>query len=233
MSSTKSKTAIIPAEIVPRNRDRVADEYRQMIARIVEEKVSEAMSHESDSIFQPWFQPRDISNEIRRRQTVTEQQKYSNYFADYGCFVCETKDVEYRSLGLCNRCYAVRSERMIASMRRHAPAPDQPQPTFMDTVKLARAALAPSVAILGPKARRASQAEPLSPQQEQSEHPRYRTQTEAAREADINMTTLQKWLALGRIQRPAKKLSPTRWLWSDEDIAKLKALKKPRNGRAL
>jgi hypothetical protein len=97
--------------------------------------------------FQPWFQPKDISYEIKRRQTVQEQRKFSNYFEDFGCFVCETRDAQHHALAMCQRCYALRAQRMRASMRNHAPAPDQPQPTFMDTVKLARAALSPSCSI--------------------------------------------------------------------------------------
>lgn len=138
----------IPAEIMPRGQDAIAAEYKAMIAKIVEEKVLEALTHPTDSDFQPFFQPRDIANEIKRRQTVQEQHKFSYAYEDWGCLVCGTTERPHSSLWMCASCYRRASSRLQSSIRRHSPGPDQPQPTFRDTVKLARAALAPSIETL-------------------------------------------------------------------------------------
>jgi hypothetical protein len=145
----RNKTMVaIPAEIVPRGQEAIAAEYKAMIAKIVEEKVLEALAHPTDAVFQPFFQPRQISNEIRRRQTVTEQHKFSYAYEDWGCLVCGTQERPHASLWMCANCYHRALSRLKSSIHRHSPDADQPQPAFVDTVKLARAALAPSIEVL-------------------------------------------------------------------------------------
>src|SRR5580700_9489243 len=97
----KRNKTVIPAEIVPRGRDQMAEDFKAMIAQVVEERVQAALAHETDSIFQPFFQSKEVCNEIRRRQAVHEQQKFANYFQDYGCLVCERRDAQHQSLGMC------------------------------------------------------------------------------------------------------------------------------------
>jgi hypothetical protein len=212
----RNRALAMPAEIIPRGPDQVAADYKQMIARIVEEKIAEAMSHGTDSVFQPFLQSKTVTNEIKRLQKVHEVHKFSNYFEDWGCLACETREARHESLGMCTKCYRNRYERMRTTLRNHAPDPGQPQQTFVDTVKLARAALAPSIEILT--------AENSGPPHALLAE-KYRTQREAALEAGIHPQSLVRWIALGKIQRPATKLSATKWLWSDEDIARIKAFK--------
>jgi hypothetical protein len=50
----------------------------------VEQKVSQAMSNHDSALLEPWFQSQEIENEIKRRQTVTEQRKWTYYFEDWG-----------------------------------------------------------------------------------------------------------------------------------------------------
>jgi hypothetical protein len=145
----RNKTMVaIPAEIVPRGPESIAAEYKAMIAKIVEEKVLEALRHPTEADFQPFFQPRQISEEIRRRQTVQEQHKFSYAYEDWGCLVCGTQERPHASLWMCANCYRRALSRLKSSIHRHSPDADQPQPTFVDTVKLARAALAPAIEIL-------------------------------------------------------------------------------------
>src|ERR1022692_1426555 len=133
----------IPVEIVPRD---LEFDFKRMVAQFVEEQVREAMSHKTDSAFQPFFQTREIAREIKRRQTVTEQKKFLYAFEDWGCLVCGTRGRPHRSLWMCSQCYPVAAQRLLGSIRKRAPAPDSSQPTFMDTVQMARASLlAPAV----------------------------------------------------------------------------------------
>jgi hypothetical protein len=136
--------AAVTAEIVPMDRAQQAADFTRMVEQLVQEKVAEA-TQGRDALLQPWFQSREVTNEIKRRQMVHEQRKFSYYFEDWGCLVCETREAAHFSLGMCQRCYQRTAQRLRATLRNHAPAPDQPQPTFMDTVELAREALGPSI----------------------------------------------------------------------------------------
>jgi hypothetical protein len=137
--------AAVTAEIVPRDRAQQADDFTRMVEQLVQQKVAEA-TEGRDALLQPWFQNREVANAIKRRQTVTEQAKWSCYFEDWGCIVCAARrTVAHCALGMCGTCYARTAQRLRATLRNHAPAPDQPQPTFMDTVELAREALGPSI----------------------------------------------------------------------------------------
>jgi hypothetical protein len=140
----RPKTAVT-AEIVPRDRAQQADDFTRMVEQLVQQKVAEA-TEGRDALLQPWFQNREVTNAIKRHQTVTEQTKWSYYFEDWGCIVCAARrTVAHCALGMCGACYARTAQRLRATLRNHAPAPDQPQPTFMDTVKMAREALGPSI----------------------------------------------------------------------------------------
>ena len=149
----RNKTMVaIPVEIIPRGPDAIAAEYKAMIAKIVEEKVREALTHPTDSDFQPFFQSKQVTDEIKRRQTVTEQHKFSYAYEDWGCLACGTKERPHGSLWMCADCYRRALGRLKSSIRRHSP--DEPLPSFRDTVKLARAALAPSIETLAFAGRR-------------------------------------------------------------------------------
>jgi hypothetical protein len=215
MAKKKSKS-IVKVEVSLPDRANAEAEFKRTIARLVEQKVSEAMSSGSDALFQPWFQPREIAYEIKRRQTVTEQHKWIEYFRKYGCIVCspiarsherpvyvdaekfaelrkqgldlrkiakqlgvgystaqsfskgnegferpkasrpEASEIgegpAHRSLGLCTTCYRGIANRLEGILREHAPAHDRIQLNFMDSVRLAQEALAPSLeALSGPR----------------------------------------------------------------------------------
>jgi hypothetical protein len=174
------------------------------------------MANDSDRLLQPWFQPREIAYELKRRMTITEQRKFVLYFEKWGCIVCspnarghgalgtppvyiDEEKVEalqkqglslpkiakelgvgydtlwrfskgifhgkkpfkrpeapengreapqHRSLGLCGTCHRRVVSRMESILRENAPEPGRIEPTFMDSVRLAREAVAPSMAML-------------------------------------------------------------------------------------
>lgn len=64
------RKASIPVEIVPRDRK---EEFKRQVAQMVEEQVAAALSDQNDRVFQPFFQTREVAREIKRRQTVGEQ----------------------------------------------------------------------------------------------------------------------------------------------------------------
>jgi len=117
---------------------------QEIVARMVDQRIAEAQPQ--DGIFQPFFQPREIANRIRDKQTVTEQNKWAYYFAEWGCLVCGTKEAIHNSVGMCEPCNNRTKMRLRAIIRKHTPA-NPSMPDFTDTVRLAREALRPAKAL--------------------------------------------------------------------------------------
>ena len=138
------RSKAVALEIAPRD---VSADYKRMIQQIVEERVAEALADSSSAVLQPFFQPREISREIRARQTVQEQNKWSYYWEEFSCLICRTKEHPYESLGMCRSCHMRTEQRLRRLIADHTP-PTEQQQAFTDTVKLARKALAPSIETL-------------------------------------------------------------------------------------
>lgn len=139
----RKKPEPVHAELLPPSRTLSEADFKRMVAEAIEAKVTEAMSHGSD--LQPWFQSREITNEMKRGLTVSEQRKWSAYYLDWGCIACGSKEKGHHSNGFCHLCYCRVKQRLAASIRRRAPAPSAGDLSFMDTVRMAREALAPRV----------------------------------------------------------------------------------------
>jgi hypothetical protein len=141
----KSKSNSAPVEIVSLTRQEISDEkrldFKAMLAQMVEETVQQAMSGKGAEL-QPFFGSKEVSYEIKRRQTVLEQNKFTYYFEDWGCMICGTRKARHDGNGMCNPCRRRTSERLKASLRKRQPAKGSIQPTFVDTLQLAREALA-------------------------------------------------------------------------------------------
>ena len=142
---SKSKTPAI--EIVRLSREEINAEAQSNlkleISRMVEESVREAMSGKGAEL-QPFFGSNEVAYEIKRRQTVHEQNKFSYFFEDWGCMICGTRKKAHRSCGMCLACHTRIRQRIIGSLRKRQPPKDSIQPTFMDNVRMAREALNPA-----------------------------------------------------------------------------------------
>lgn len=141
----KNKAAL---ELLPPARE----DTRAMIARLVEERISEIMENKDGADgadLEPFFRPKKVSYEMRRRMTVAEQNRWSYYYEDNGCLICATTDVPHVSLGMCQKCLSRTRERLEASIRKRHSG-DEPE-TFHDTADLAREALLPSITALARK----------------------------------------------------------------------------------
>ena len=141
---SKGKTPAI--EIVRLSRQEINAEARANlkleIARMIEEGVREALSGKGAEL-QPFFGSKEVAYEIKRRQTVHEQNKFSYYFEDRGCMICHTRKARHYGCGMCYACYSREKSRLARSLRKHQPPKDSTEPTFMDNVRMARQALAP------------------------------------------------------------------------------------------
>jgi hypothetical protein len=142
----KSKTEVLPpARPIP--------DVRAMLDRLVEEKVGELMSKGSESLFQPYFQSKRVVDEIRKQQTVSEQEKWSRYLKKWGCDVCETKRCPHCALGRCRACYQRTFQRLKEFMDQAA-SEQAGNSVFLDRQgDLAREALKPLSPPLPPEKR--------------------------------------------------------------------------------
>jgi 7-cyano-7-deazaguanine synthase in queuosine biosynthesis len=152
------KNKIGAVEIVPFSRQEINAQthldLKSMIAQMVEEGVREAMSGKGAEL-QPFFGSKEIAYEIKRRQTVHEQNKFSYYFEDWGCLICGTRKARHDGCGMCGSCYARVKGRLAYGIRRRQDAKgDSIQPTFNDSLRLAREALAPPMPEVPRKSKR-------------------------------------------------------------------------------
>jgi hypothetical protein len=73
--------------------------------RIVKQKVAEIMAERDAFIFEPFFRSRQIAYELKRLQTIPEQEKWSIFYERKGCLACETRVEIHAGCGMCKNCY--------------------------------------------------------------------------------------------------------------------------------
>jgi hypothetical protein len=144
------KIKAVRPEILRASPDSVAETYKRMIEQVVEERIAELMADKESEEFRPFFETAEVAQELRRRMSVTEDNKWRYYFEAWGCLVCERTDVSHRTLGMCARCYANRRKRLSEIRKEHATDPVIPD---FDSVAKAQRALLPSIKALAKKRR--------------------------------------------------------------------------------
>ena len=73
--------------------------------RLVQQKVAEIMAERDAFIFEPFFRSRQIAYELKRLQTIPEQEKWSTFYERKGCLRCETRAKVHAGCGMCTQCY--------------------------------------------------------------------------------------------------------------------------------
>jgi hypothetical protein len=140
-------------EIVPRDKVSVRTEVvmpsESLIMRLVNERIAELMTEAQTADLQPFFEISEVAEAMRRTIHVIERHKWAWLFEEWGCLICERKDARHQSLGMCQRCFSRTRERLNAVKRRHVS--DAATQGFRDTVRLAKAALMPSIGKLAAK----------------------------------------------------------------------------------
>jgi hypothetical protein len=76
------------------------------VKRLVQEKVAEIMAQRDSIVFEPFFRSRQVAYELRRLQSVPEQEKWAVSFERYGCMICETREKIHGGNGMCNNCHS-------------------------------------------------------------------------------------------------------------------------------
>lgn len=89
----------------------------QVIEKLVQEKVDEALEAKGSRIFEPWFRTKREAYELRRLQTVPERTKWGLYYERFGCIHCHTKKRPHASTGFCAPCRAKIAHQLEAIIR--------------------------------------------------------------------------------------------------------------------
>jgi hypothetical protein len=79
---------------------------REEIARLVQQQVAEVMAERDALVFEPFFRSRQVAYELKRLQSVPEQEKFSISYERYGCMICESHATPHAGNGLCQSCRA-------------------------------------------------------------------------------------------------------------------------------
>jgi transcriptional regulator with XRE-family HTH domain len=77
---------------------------RDELNRLVQQEVAKIMAERDALVFEPWFRSRQVSYELKRLQSVPEQEKFSIGYERYGCIDCKTQDRPHAGNNLCHRC---------------------------------------------------------------------------------------------------------------------------------
>jgi len=78
---------------------------RAELNRLVEQRVAEILHARDEFMFEPFFRSRQIACELKRLQTVKEQEKWQVYYQRFGCLRCDTTERIHVGNGMCDRCY--------------------------------------------------------------------------------------------------------------------------------
>jgi len=139
MPPKKMIEAVRP-QVLPRSQDQIEQGYKQMIARLVEERIAEVLAGSQAQDLEPFFQPKDVSDEMKRRATVTDNRKWVYYYETWGCLICDDRKAGHRGLGMCHTCFNRTRNRILEIKREHAPG-EVPEIRSKQNVDLARNAL--------------------------------------------------------------------------------------------
>lgn len=115
MARTRTSEALVPVVVLP-------PEPVEPLEALVQRKVNEALARTDgqlvsqavegmegdDRLLEPWFRTHEEAFEIKRRQTVPEQKKWSVFFERYGCLYRDHKgdpfNRQHAGGGLCDYC---------------------------------------------------------------------------------------------------------------------------------
>lgn len=113
----------VPVEVMPQGALPEA-----LFETLIERKLAQMATKAANSVLEPFFQSKAVSDEIRRGQTLAEQAKWKLCYAKWGCLICETRSVPHVACGMCRACYARTQSRIKqvvqqaeAAFRKRAP----------------------------------------------------------------------------------------------------------------
>ena len=94
-------------EVLPSLDDMLRGPLRQdQLVMIVQTEVAKIMAERNALVFEPFFRSRQVAYELKRLQSVPEQEKWRICYERYGCLDCKTMDRIHAGNGLCDNCRA-------------------------------------------------------------------------------------------------------------------------------
>lgn len=97
-----------------------------------------------NTILEPFFQSKAVSDEMRRRQTLAERAKHRLAYEKWGCIDCKTKAAPHQASGMCRNCYQRWADRYKIVVEQAESAIRKRSPMmFHDLTAEAQAALEP------------------------------------------------------------------------------------------
>lgn len=138
-----------------------------MLDRLIQKRVAEAQATAQGLLLEPWFQPADVADELRRRLGVFHSRKFALYYELWGCLVCRKKTEVHVGHGLCNSCYSKFSQRLKAIEKQYAET--HPHEYVDQQIDRISSRVRSAERILGTKRVSAAEEDPESPTAENEE----------------------------------------------------------------
>jgi hypothetical protein len=92
-------------EVLPSPQEmRRAPVQRDELEKLVQQKLAEIMADRDALVFEPFFRSRQVAYELKRLQSVPEQEKFSISYERYGCMDCKTHASPHAGNNMCHAC---------------------------------------------------------------------------------------------------------------------------------
>jgi len=137
-----NSTIIVP-EVIQRQPETIGDQ----VERLLQRRLAEIMARRDLSMFAPFFESKDFSDQLRRLQTAQDWHKWSIHYLKFGCIHCHARPHEkphYAGLGFCRTCKKRIEQRLatiLESLNEQAKNAEEFIDELIDQEKLARKAL--------------------------------------------------------------------------------------------
>jgi hypothetical protein len=118
------------------------------LLKLVDRRFAQLQARRDEFVFQPFFERKKVSDEIRRLQSVPEQRKWGLYFQRFGCLRCGTRQHIHTNCGMCSRCAHLVYSRLTRIIRGYKRKSEVEQFELMAHEKVARKALMPVLKLL-------------------------------------------------------------------------------------
>jgi hypothetical protein len=157
----KNEIQTIRVEVMPPenpNAPRLGpDDAKKLLKDLVQKQVAEIMAQRDEFLFQPFFQQKKVADEIKRMQTVPEQNKWNRYYDRWGCLTCRTRKFPHCSLGMCANCHGRifhRLKSVIADTKETIEQPEDIEATALRALLPGSTEETTEIQIHGKRARR-------------------------------------------------------------------------------
>jgi hypothetical protein len=107
----------------------------QDLEALIAKRVEEAIEKLAHNPLEPWFESRDVTTEMMRRQCMWDKRKHAIRYERYGCISCGKKKRPHSGNSLCPRCRS-RIVQQYLHLKREwdREHPDQPAERDLESI---------------------------------------------------------------------------------------------------